>query len=219
MPDHTPLVHRAVRTGGIALAVASVQFVAAMIVVQSRYPHYSLSANYISDLGGASSPWALVFDASVIFLGAATLVAVLLIASAFDDRPIRSAGLGILLAAALGAIGVGVFPETTHVLDGNAHEIATAIAFVGAAVGFLVLSGAMRDGAHWRLSRPYTIVSGLVAGVATILFFFGVYLGLGPGGMERLVVAPILLWMIVEGIHIARLPRFAPGLSLPGTSG
>jgi len=219
MQAHSPLVHRAVRTGGIALAISSLQFVAAMVVVQSRYPHYSLSANYISDLGGASSPWALLFDASVIFLGAATLVAVLLIASAFDDRPIRSAGLAILLLAAAGAVGVGVFPETTHVLNGAAHEVATAVAFVGASIGFLVLSGAMRDGAHWRFSRPYTILSGGVAGVATILFFFGIYLGLGPGGMERLVVAPILLWMVVEGIHIARLPRFAPGLSLPTSSG
>jgi len=211
-PEPTPLVPRAVRTGGLLIAFASLQFVAAMAVVQSRYPGYSLTANYISDLGGVHSPWALVFDGSVIALGAIVLPSVFLIWSAFDPRPARSIGLFLLLVAGIGAIGVGVFPETTHVLNGNAHEVASDVAFLGAALGFIVVSFAMRRPERWRFSGPYTLGSGLVSLVAIGLFTSGEYVGLGPGGTERLIVAPVLLWMIVEGIHIGRLRRFAPDL-------
>jgi hypothetical membrane protein len=214
----TPLVHRAVRTGGVLIALASVQFVAAMIAVQGRYPGYSLTANYISDLGGAHSPWALVFDGSIILLGAIVLPSLFLVYTAFDPHPARSIGFVLLLVSAAGAIGVGVFPETTHVLGGQAHGVASFVTFVGAALGFIVLSFAMRTPGRWRLSGPYTLVSGVVSLVATLLFGAGVYLGIGPGGMERAIVAPVLLWMVLIGIHIGRLHRYAPGLRLPNVS-
>lgn len=213
MPESSPLVHRAVRSGGVLLAVAAIQFVVAMILVQDRYPRYSLTANYISDLGGASSPWALVFDGSVIALGAIAILAFLLIWSAFEPGARRAAGLGVLILAGAGAIGVGVFPETTHVLGGRMHGIVSAIAFVGAGVGLLLLSFAMNRPDRWHWSRPYALVSGAVILVATALFELSLDLGLGPGGMERLVVFPILVWGIVEGLHLALLHRFAPGLA------
>jgi hypothetical membrane protein len=207
-------VHRAVRSGAVLFIFGSVQFIAAMILVQSQYSGYSLTQNYISDLGGAHSPLPLVFDGSVILLGVCAILGSLLIWSAFPERPSRGVGLGFLLIAGIGAIGVGVFPETTPVLSGGMHTIVSAIAFVGAGIGLTVLSGAMVPGPRWRFSRPFTLVLGVITLVATALLLPGVYLGFGPGGMERLVVAPILLWAIVEGIHIARLPRLAPGLLL-----
>lgn len=215
MGERSPLVHRAVRSGALLLAAASAQFIAVMVVVEERFPHYSLATNYISDLGGTGSPWALLFDASVIFLGAAAFLAVLLIWSAFDARPARLGALLLLLVAAAGAIGVGVFPETTHVLGGRAHLVASAVTFVAASIGLIVLSFAMEDPQRWRLSRPYTLATGIVSGAATVLLASGYDLGLGAGGMERLVVAPLLAWMLVGGVQIARLHRFAPGLTLP----
>lgn len=196
--------------------VGACQFVVGMIVVQSKYPGYSLSGNYISDLGGVHSPWALVFDASVIVLGLCAIFGVLLIWGAFDARASRGIGLGFLIIAGIGAVGVGVFPETTPVLNGRMHDIVSDIAFVGAGLGLTIVSFAMVEGPHWRFSRPFTLLCGIVTIVAIVLFSLGSYVstayyaGLGPGGMERLIVAPVLLWAIVEGIHVARLPRFAP---------
>jgi hypothetical membrane protein len=210
------LVHRTVRTGALLFVVGALQFIVGMIVVQSQYPGYSLSQNYISDLGGAHSPWALVFDASVIVLGLCAIFGVLLIWGAFDDRPSRGIGLGFLLIAGIGAIGVGVFPETTPVLNGGMHDIVSDVAFLGSGLGLTIVSFAMADGAHWRLSKPFTAACGLVTLGAIVLFSLGSYVsssyyaGLGAGGMERLVVAPVLAWAIAEGLHIARLPRFAP---------
>ncbi len=217
------MVHRAVRSGAAVLVFGALQFIAGMIVVQLAWdahagnPTYSLTQNYISDLGGASSPWAYVFDASVILLGVCAILGVLLVWSAFDARGSRGVGLGFVLIAGIGAIGVGVFPETTPVLNGGMHGIVSDIAFVGAGIGLTVTSFAMREGAHWRLSRPFTLVCGIVTLAAIVLFTMDLYLGLGPGGMERVIVAPILLWAIVEGIHMSRLPRYAPRLPTPVT--
>ncbi|MGP8078089.1 MAG: DUF998 domain-containing protein [Thermoplasmata archaeon] len=221
--EPTPLVHRAVRSGGLLIVIAALQFVVAMILVQWKYSGYSLSANYISDLGGSHSPWALLFDGSLIAMGALAVPALLLIWSSFDARPARSIGLLILMASAVGAICVGVFPETTHVLSGKAHEIASGITFLAGALGLIVLSFAMRLPERWAISGRYTLVSGAVSLAALVLYGLGYYLGhgawfylgLGHGGMERLVAAPLLLWMVIEGAHIGRLHRFAPGLLLP----
>jgi len=217
-PEPTPLVHRAVRSGGILIAIASAQFVVVMALVEQKYPGYSLTRNYISDLGGVHSPWALLFDASVIALGVIAIPAVLLIWSSFDAGRARAGGLILLLAGAVGAICVGVFPETTHVLGGRAHDIASAVTFVGASVGLIVVSFAMRLPERWRISGRYTLVSGVVSLAATVLFLLGLNFGLGVGGMERLIVAPALLWMVAEGVHIGLLHRFAPGLTLPHVS-
>jgi len=208
--SESTLVHRTVRSGGVLFVFGAVQFIVAMIAVQTQYHGYSLTQNYISDLGGAHSPWALVFDGSVILLGLCAIFGVLLIWGAFDARSGRGVGLGFLLIAGIGAVGVGVFPETTPVLNGGMHDIVSDIAFVGGGIGLTALSFGMTARPRWKLSRPFTLTCGLVTLAAIVLFTIGYYVGLGPGGMERLIVAPILLWAIAEGLHIAQLPRFAP---------
>lgn len=219
-PPTNPMVHRSVRTGGALLIFGALQFIAGMIIVQTQYAGYSLRQNYISDLGGANSPWALVFDGSVILLGVCAILGILLVWSAFDPGRSRGAGLTFVLIGGIGAIGVGVFPETTPVLNGGMHEIVSAIAFLGAGIGLVIVSVAMGSGPHWRLSRPFTLACGGVTLAAIVLFYIGsyqsvTYLGLGVGGMERLIVAPILLWAIVEGAHLCTLPRLAPSLLHP----
>lgn len=219
-PPENPMVHRSVRTGGALLMFGGLEFIAGMIIVQMRYSGYSLSQNYISDLGGVNSPWALVFDASVILLGVCAILGILLVWSAFDPGRSRAAGLSLVIVGGVGAIGVGIFPETTPVLNGGMHSIVSAIAFLGAGIGLVVGSGAMARGPHWHLSRAFTLACGVVTLAAIVLFYIGAsysiaFLGLGPGGMERLIVAPILLWAIVEGAHLYRLPRLAPSLLHP----
>ena len=211
------LVHRSVRSGAILLIFGAIQFVAGMIIVQTQYPGYSLTQNYISDLGGASSPWALGFDASVILLGVCAIFGILLIWGAFEPSGIRGTGLALILIGGIGAVGVGVFPETTPVQNGGMHTIVSFIAFSGSGIGLTVLSFAMAGDPHYRLSRPFTLACGATTLFALVAFAAGqvtgtagFYLAIGPGGMERLIVAPVLVWGIVEGLHLARLPRYAP---------
>ncbi|MCI4373774.1 MAG: DUF998 domain-containing protein [Thermoplasmata archaeon] len=220
-----PLVHRSVRHGAILLMVASVQFLIANIVTQIGYgpPSYSLSGNFISDLGAvhcgvfggsgsyvghyACSPWHDVFNASAVVMGLLLILAVPLILTAFPARRSRTIGLGLFALAGFGAIGVGLAPEDVNI---TVHSLSATIAFAFGALSLLVLGFAMLRDTRWDGFRAFTLLCGLVGLVALILFLEKAYLGLGVGGMERLIVAPILLWAFVVGLHLARIPTYAP---------
>jgi hypothetical membrane protein len=231
-------VHRSVHHGAILLVVGAIEFILAMVVTQVGYgasfdwgSSYSLKFNYISDLGAsqcgwfatgslgsgshyACSPWHLVFDVAIVVMGILIVLAVLLLRTAFPARRSRTIGLGLLAVAAIGSIGVGLFPEDVNL---TAHTLSALLAFLGSGLALIVLGFAMFRDTRWDGFRAYTVLSGLVSLVALILFVSKVYVGLGVGGMERLIVAPALLWLIVAGIHLARIPTFAPS-TLPKAS-
>lgn len=218
-----PLVHRAVHHAAVVWLVAVVQFVVAMAVVAWRWTTpYSLSRNVISDLGNTQcgnwpnatshyvcSPWHLAFNASVILLGLLTILGVLLIRTAFPPRSSRTVGLGLLAISGIGAVGVGLFPENVHL---GVHTLFALVAFAAANVGLIVLGFAMFRDTRWDGYRAYSMLSGLVGVVALLLYATKAYAGLGAGGMERLIVAPLFLWMAVVSIHLLRVPSFAPRL-------
>jgi hypothetical membrane protein len=215
-----PLVHRSVRHGAILWIVATVQFVVAMAVTQIGYgSSYSLTQNYISDLGAnlcgvfsgryICSPWHLVFDASAVLFGLLVILGVILVRTGFPPRGTRTVGLGLLAIAAAGSIGVGLSPETYNL---TVHSLSAAIAFVVGGVSLIVLGIAMFRDTRWDGFRAYTMLSGLVGLVAFALFEAKAYGPLGVGGMERLIVAPVLLWTVVVGLHLVRIPTYAPGL-------
>jgi hypothetical membrane protein len=220
-----PLVHRSVHHGAALWVVGVLEFVAGMIVTQLAWtnPSYSLTNNYISDLGAVHcgqfgghyicSPWYEVFNVSIIVLGALLILGILLLPTAFPNRRSRTIGLGLLAVAGLGAIGVGLSPEDVNL---TVHMISALIAFGGGGLALIVLGIAMFRDTRWDGYRAYTVFSGLFALVALGLFvghswqWGGVWADLGVGGIERLIVAPILLWALVAGIHLLRIRAFAP---------
>ena len=226
-----PLVHRSVHHGALLLILGAVEFIVGMAITQIGYgptfdwgSSYSLSHNYISDLGAtqcgwfhtgalgsgssyACSPWHLVFNVSIIVLGLLLVLAVALLRTAFPARRSRTIGLALLALAGLGSIGVGLFPENVNI---SAHSLSALVAFLCSGLALVVLGFAMFRDTRWDGFRAYSIISGLVTIVALVLFVAKVYVGLGVGGMERLIVAPVLLWSIVVGVHLARIPTFAP---------
>jgi hypothetical membrane protein len=229
-----PLVHRSVRHGAYLLVIGAVQFVLGMAITQIGYgSSYSLTQNYISDLGAmycgtftasgplgggthsACSPWHLVFNISIIVLGLLLVLSILLIRTAFPARRSRTIGLALLALSGLGAIGVGLSPEDVNI---TVHSLSAFLAFAGSGFALIVLGFAMFRDTRWDGFRAYTVLSGLVVLVALVLFATQTYLGLGVGGMERLVVAPVLLWAIVVGTHLARIPTFAPRAFPKGTA-
>jgi hypothetical membrane protein len=54
-------------TAGTLFLVAATQFILCLIIAEAAYPGYSVSANYISDLG--VGPSAIIFNSSVFLLG------------------------------------------------------------------------------------------------------------------------------------------------------
>jgi hypothetical membrane protein len=194
------------------IAIGVAEFMAAMIAVQLAYPGYSDSANYISDLGNtATSPWHWVFNLSIILFGILACVGILLAWSGFPAGATRAVGLALLFVASVGAIGVGIFPEN---VNPTVHDIVSLMVFLPGGVALLVLGIGLRRGTGWHWLRG---VSVLLGGVTLVALAYYVPTQLNnstwdPGLVERVIVAPILLWGALAAAQLARRPRPAiPG--------
>jgi hypothetical membrane protein len=173
---------------GLILFAGTAQFaIVGLTVAEAEYPGYSISLNYISDLG--VGPSALVFNASIIWLGLAILLTAWFLLRAFKDRILVVA----TALAGIGAISVGVFNENFV----GVHEIVSLITFVFAALTAILV---------FRVSRPpfsyLSVLLGVVSYVALGLYIAKAYAGLGPGGMERMIVWPVLTWGIGFGGYL-----------------
>ncbi len=226
-----PLVHRSVHRAAALWLVGAVQFILGMAITQwawdyyrgSGTPVYSLTQNFISDLGAVycgeyagraiCSPWHDVFNVSIVLLGVFLIVGVLLIPTAFPRRNSSRLGLALLVISGLGAIGVGLSPEDVNL---KVHSLSALLAFLFGGLALIVLGFAMFRDTRWDGFRMFTMICGLVNLVALGLFIGKTWGPVGVGGMERLIVAPIVFWAIVVGIHLLRIPTYAPsGLPKP----
>jgi hypothetical membrane protein len=178
---------------GVLLFIGAVQFVLGMLIAEFLYPGYSASMNYISDLGATCrttciiyQPSASIFNTSISLLGVLALVSSYFIWREFHNRSI-SLLLGL---SGIGMVGVGLFPETAGIV----HLITSFIAF---------FFGGLSAIATYKLVKaPFAYLSvlmGMISLIALALFISEIFLGLGPGGMERMIAYPLLLWVIGFG--------------------
>jgi len=167
---------------GMFFFIAALQFVVGLLVSESLSPGYNISVNYISDLG--IGPSAVIFNVSVFLLGALMLCGIFLLQRAFHNKVFTV----FLLLDAVGAMGVGIFPENLEPM----HSLSAFLIFLFGGVSTLYSS---------RLTKmPFSLISiilGVWSLVASSLFATQQYLGLGVGGMERMIVYPVLMWTFV----------------------
>jgi len=190
------------KIAGVALFLGSVQFVFGMVLAEIYYPNYSVSLNYISDLGATCrttcqvfQPASNVFNSSIVILGALVLVTAYFLHHAFKRKI-----LSLLVAiTGVGALGVGLFPETT----GYVHSIFSLVTFLFSGFSAIVAYKVQRS----PLSYLSVVLGGITL-IALVLYTQNIYLGLGNGGMERMIVYPVLLWAVGFGGHL--ISRDAP---------
>lgn len=213
-----------VRLGAVLLVLGTIEFVAGMIIAQVGYgPSYSLSTNLISDLGvtscgliddtgrSACSPWWFVFDGSLILFGALVLAGMLLVRPALPPGGAAAGATSSLAFNGFCVLIAGVFPEN---VDYSVHSSFALAAFFAAGLGLISLSWAIVRSTTWRREiAVYTGLSGVWVWIALALFVSGNDLGLGPGGVERALVVPVLLWFSVLGLLVVggREPVQVPG--------
>lgn len=189
------------------IGIGVVQFSAAMVAVQAFYPGYSDTANYISDLGNtATSPWHVVFNLSIIALGLLAFAGILLTWSEFPPGGSRVVGLFLLLAASVGAIGVGLFPEN---VNPTVHGIASLAVFAPGGAAIVTLGSGMRAGSDWHWLRLPSVILGVIT-LVSIAYYVptqGTNVTWDPGLVERFIVFPILLWGFLAAAELAVRPH------------
>ncbi|CAG1004955.1 hypothetical protein METP3_03666 [Methanosarcinales archaeon] len=181
---------------GAFMFVGGVQFAIGMVLAEIFYPGYNVSGNYISDLGATCretctiyQPSAFIFNTSAIFLGILILLSSYCIWLEFENYLI-SILIGL---SGLGAVGVGLFPETAGLL----HLIVSLITFLFAALSAIAARNFVKPPFNF-----FSVFLGIESLAALVLFGLEFYLGLGPGGMERMIAYPVLLWAIGFGGYL-----------------
>jgi hypothetical membrane protein len=166
---------------GVFFFIAATQFFLGLLIAEALYPGYSIAQNYISDLG--VGPSALIFNTSVFLLGVIMIVGTYFFHRTFHIKVFTV----FLIVAALGSMGVGVFTENSEPMHSTASLLVFLFGSLSAIYSFRVMK------------LPFSLISiflGVMSLFALVLFATQQYLGLGVGGMERMIVYPILMWTI-----------------------
>lgn len=190
---------------GSILWILSVQYFVVQILVAGAYDgQFSLAHNTISDLSNTAcavygdrsvcSPWHWLMNASFILLGLTQLLGALLFYLSGKSRR-NLIGYGFLMLAGIGTIIVGLYPENA---TGPMHALGAALPFVLGNIALVVLSFKSKF-PTWL--KYYSILSGSIGLAALVLFMTKNYLGIGLGGMERVVAYPQTIWMIIVGTY------------------
>ena len=188
------------KVAGALFFIAATQFVLGLIVSEASFSGYSISDNYISDLGVGSS--SMIFNSSVFLMGLLLIVGAYFLQRAFNFKMLTV----LLVLTAVGAMGVGIFTEDF----GTMHSVVSLIAFLfgGLSAIFSVICSYVHE--FNLLKMPFSVISvilGLMSLGALVLFMVDVDLGLGVGGMERMIAYPILMWGAGFGGYLIARPE------------
>ncbi len=151
-----------------------------------------------------------MFNVSIIVLGLCLIAGAVLLRPAPPRGHDRDVAMVLLVFGGIGAIGVGLFPEDVNL---TLHSVSAALAFAGSNVALILLGSAWMRTRSSRGYGVYSVASGALGLIALGLFGAKFYGPLGVGGMERLIIAPVLLWAVVVSMWLisSRRDQLAPG--------
>lgn len=178
------------RKAGFLIFIGGAIFLLGLHMAEILYPGYSVSQNYISDLGVGPEPSAMLFNGSLFLFGLLGLTGSYFLWRDGADRVVP-----VLLAiSSIGAMGVGIFHEYVVAY----HNTSALLAFLFAALTALL--------SYRLVGRPLGYLSaalGLMSMGAIVFANLGYDLGLGVGGIERMILYPAFIWMIGLGALLA----------------
>jgi len=179
---------------GFLLFVLAAQFMLVIMLAASMAPAYDYGAAAISDLGVIGET-AVLFNISLIAVGMLNIAGGYL----FYRSHRRGWILAIFALAGIGAAGAGIVPLNTSDL----HSIFALVAFLffnleAIAVG-AVVAGPM---------KALSVIAGVIGVAFVVLMVIGdsgntaVFGPIGHGGAERMIVYPVMLWMMAFGGYL-----------------
>lgn len=189
-------VHRRNLVYGLIAAAGLCQFVVAVAIAIVNYPEtYSLSRNFLSDLGCRVTPEgsdnrvsSVVFNRSIICLGASLLPFFIVMPSSLAELRRTMQALGAFSAA--GLVGIGATPYDQYC---DAHLVA-----LGIWLGPLALTVPAYLFVTLRSGEASLLVC---AGGATLLGMSALYVLVGGSNVvmavQKLVVASAICWFLL----------------------
>ena len=190
------------RLAGLLLFTLSATFMTVIMLAAGIAPGYDYVGGAISDLGTLPQT-ALVFNA--------TLIAVGLLNIAGGYVLYRSHGriglLAVFLVAGVGALGAGLLPLNVSELHGVFALVAFLFFNLEAIGAGLLVRGPMRviSVLAGALGLVFSVL--MVIGDSGNIAAFGV---IGHGGTERMIVYPVMLWMLAFSGYLMATTETGP---------
>jgi len=179
----------------LLLFIGGILLLLLVSLAEFLYPDYSVSRNFISDLGVGPMPSSAIFAAALVLFGLMAIGAAEVL-----RRSAQGSMLWVLIAASgIGAIGVAAFNENAA---RTIHGLFAALAF-GAGNLAAVLSFRM---VRQPMSCLFAAL-GILGLIALVLVGVDVDLGLGPGGMERITFYTAVIWSLGFGALLSEERR------------
>jgi hypothetical membrane protein len=206
MTEFTP--GRLAEIAGGILVVAGCVALMGIISAETFYPAgYTTRASEISDLGATQPPDSVSYQPSATIFNATMLATGLLVMAA--AALLHRAGFVWIAAVPLGLFGLGAF--LVGVFPGNwgeIHALSALLTFVAGGVSAIAAVAAVRG--PLRVITPVlgaisllTLLSYFVLGDASLMAVFG------PGGLERWIAYPVLLFVLAFGGYLTGAARNA----------
>lgn len=183
---------------GICFLTLAAQFMTVIMLAAAMAPNYDFGASAISDLGVIAET-AVLFNASLVAVGLLDVLGGVLFYRSHGKRWL----LAVFALAGIGAVGAGLFPLDT----GGLHSLFALFAFVffnAQAIGSATqLSGVM---------KALSVLAGVVGLVFVVLMAIGdagnaaAFGPIGHGGTERMIVYPVMLWLVAFGGYLLGAP-------------
>ncbi len=189
-----------IRTAGILFFLAGLVMLLAITVGEAVYPAYSVHAQAISDLLAIGTQTSIFLEPAGFAWGLSWILGSYFLLRNIASRKLLVwnllPGIGVLLAV--------LSPENVNVVI---HSVGAVIAFIPGAVVVTFSYRLVRSPI-----RYFTLLLGILSLFATIAEFGAYYSPLvqqtlGPGGWERIIVYPVLIWLVSFGSYLLALGR------------
>ena len=202
---------------GAVLWIATLQFFVVQFIVQDAWTTpFSLSKNFISDLGAVHrgefppgsgsdiySPAHAVMNTSFIVFGLMIAAGALLIGHSLKgqttDRLFKRS-IAAFVAAGCGVILVGLFPEDTVIAM---HGLGALLQVFGSSIGF-IFTGRLWRRHGFKTAGSLSVLTGIISPVAFIItsvisMLHTPFLGMYLGTWERIAIWPEPFWFMLTG--------------------
>ena len=193
---------------GILFSLGALLFLLLTTASEAIYPHFNLQTNAISDLAAVGTKTTVIEETAIFGLGICWSLGAYYL---FRNTGKRGS-LALNILPGIGFIIAGVSPENVNVII---HSVGTFAFPLGAIV--VILSYRMIDSPL----KYFSLALGTSSLIATFLIFVGYRvicgtcgyqqgmsdLALGLGGLESLIIYPLLIWLIGFGGYLLTAGR------------
>jgi hypothetical membrane protein len=192
------------KISGMLFFLAGFVILMGITTAEIFYPGYSISKNFISNLGSTRppdiiihQPSAAIFDVAMILAGILTTLGGFFL-SVKKEKVLRA----VIIVMGMASFGVGIFPAFYGLL----HDLVAGVAFAAGGVAAIFSSKI--------ITPPFKYLAIILGSIALVVLILGVFLPtsivptLGNGGVERWVAYPITIWLIGFGGYLLASTKF-----------